>query len=82
MTGSLSGSLRTHDRVRVVAIRDDGFAALPIYYKRHPEVGDVAAIVDTHQAEYVYEVECSDPRSCETLWLDAMYVDELASCPE
>lgn len=74
--------LKPYDRVRVAAIRDDRFATLPIHHRHHPKVGDVAVIVDTHQADYVYEVECSDPSNGETLWLDAMCIDELVACPE
>ena len=40
---------------------------------------NVAVVVEIHQAGHAFEVECSDPASGETLWLDAMYVDELAA---
>jgi len=43
---------------------------------------DVAVIVHTHEPNYAYEVECSDTSDGETLWLDAMYGDELAAFPE
>jgi hypothetical protein len=82
MMKAMPAPLKPYDRVRVTAIRDDRFATLPIHYRRHPEVGDVAVIVHTHQADYAYEVECSDASSGETLWLDAMYIDELTGCPE
>ena len=82
MTEALPASLKTYDRVRVAAIRDDRFDTLPIHDRRHPETGDVAIIVDTHQAECAHEVECSDPSNGETLWLDAMYNDEVAGWPE
>ncbi len=82
MTKDTRVLLKPYDRVMVAAIRDDRFATLPIDYRRHPVVGDVAVIVHTHEEEYVYEVECSDPSNGETLWLDAMYVDELAAYPE
>ncbi len=78
----MSTTLKTYDRVKVAAIRGDRFAGLPISYSRHPEVGDIAFIVETHQPENAYEVECSDPSSGETLWLDAMYIDELVAWPE
>ncbi len=74
--------LKPYDRVRVVAVRDGRFASLPSHYRRHPEVGDVGVVVHTHQANYAYEVECSDPSNGETLWLDAMYIDELVAYPE
>ncbi len=74
--------LKLYDGVRVAAIRDDRLATLPIHHRRRPEVGDVAVIVHTHEPNYAYEVECSDPSNGETLWLDAMYIDELAAFPE
>jgi len=46
MTETMPESLKTYDRVRVAAIRDEQFATLPIHNRRHPEVGDVAVIVD------------------------------------
>ena len=82
MMKAMPAPLKPYDRVRVAAIRDDRFATLPVHYRRHPEVGDVAVIVHTHQPDYAYEVECSDPSNGETLWLDAMHIDELAACPE
>ena len=77
----MSTELKTYDRVKVVAIRGDRFIGTPVFYRRHPQVGDIAVVVETHQPGYAYEVECSDPQNGETLWLDAMYVDELAACP-
>jgi len=82
MVKPMLARLNPYDRVRVTAIRDDRFATLPIHYRRHPEVGDVAVIVHTHQPDYAYEVECSDASNGETLWLDAMYIDELTGYPE
>jgi hypothetical protein len=82
MMKAMPSPLKPYDRVRVTAIRDDRFATLPIHYRRHPEVGGVAVIVHTHQADSAYEVECSHASSGETLWLDAMYIDELTCYPE
>jgi len=65
----------------VTAIRDDRFAGQPVFYDRHPLVGDVAVIVETHQAGYAFEVECSDPENGCTIWLDAMFIDDLEACP-
>lgn len=75
----MSATLKPHDQVRVIAIRHDRFADQPVFFIRHPQIGDVAVVVEIHQAGHAFEVECSDPASGETLWLDAMYVDELAA---
>jgi len=77
----MSVALKNYDQVRVVAIRGDRFAGRPVFHDRHPEVGDVACIVESNQAAYAYEVECSDPSSGKTLWLDVMYIDELQAWP-
>jgi hypothetical protein len=77
---TLSATLKPYDQVRVIAIRHDRFVGQPVFFKRHPQIGDVAVVVETHQAGRAFEVECSDPASGETIWLDAMYVDELATC--
>ena len=53
-----------------------------MHYQRHPEVDHIAVIVQAREANIAHEVECSDPCNGETLWLDAMYIDELAACPE
>lgn len=64
--------------VRVAAIRGDRFMGQPIYEVRHPRVGDVGTVIEVHQLpELSYEVECSDGTTGETLWLSAMYPDEL-----
>lgn len=73
-------TLKNFDRVRVVAIRDDRFSGMPDTVAHWPKVGDVAYIIDTHETGHVYEVECSNPSSGETLWLEAMYIDELLAC--
>jgi len=60
-----------------MAIRDNRFAAQPIPYDRHPKVGDIAVIIETHEPGYAYEVECSDPANGRTIWLETMFNDEL-----
>jgi len=77
----VSTELKPYDQVRVAAIRGDRFAGQPVIYDRHPQVGDVAVIVEAHQLGYAYEVECSNPQNGKTIWLDAMFVDELEACP-
>ena len=68
--------------VRVVKIRENRFAGERIFYRRQPQVGDIATVVEIFTSpELAYEVECSDQVTGETLWLDAMYPDELEEWP-
>lgn len=73
--------LKPYDQVRVPAIRGNRFAGQPVFFDRHPRVGDVAVIVETHQPGDAYEVECSSPENGQTIWLDTMFVDELEAFP-
>lgn len=71
-------TLRPFSRVRVTRIRADRFAGSVDHFKRPPQVGDVGYIVDTFETpEIAYEVECSDIASGETIWMCAMYPDEV-----
>jgi hypothetical protein len=64
--------------VRVSAIRGGRFGGPRIHDARHPRVGDVGTVLEVYTApELAYEVECSDPATGETLWLNAMFPDEL-----
>ena len=67
--------------VRVVQIRDNRFAETEVWFSRHPAVGDHGYVVEIYESrdgvEGGYEVECSDPTTGETLWLDVMYENEL-----
>ena len=70
--------LQPYAEVRVVAIRENRFAGEKVFYRRLPEPGDIGTIVDIYLApELAYEVECVDPDTAETVWLDAMYPDEI-----
>ena len=70
--------LQSYAVVRVIAIREDRFAGEKVFYRRLPRVGDIGTVVDTYlKPDLAYEVECSDPHSGETIWLDAMYPDEV-----
>jgi hypothetical protein len=77
MEDRVSKGLKAYDQVRVTSIRGNRFVGQPVFYSRHPQVGDIAVIVDTHEADYAHEVECSNPESGETIWLDTMFADEL-----
>lgn len=61
--------------VRVMAIREDRFAGGPLFFVRRPLVGDVGTIVMDHGD--AFDVECSAEGTGITLWLEAMYPDEL-----
>jgi hypothetical protein len=69
--------------VRVAAIRGDRFTGRKIFYSRLPLVGDIGAVLDVHEKpELGYEVECCDPTTGTTIWLEAMYPDEIEACPD
>ncbi len=64
--------------VRVISIRANRFDGQPIYDVRHPQVGDIGVVLEIYkQPELGYEVECSDPITGASIWLNAMYPDEL-----
>jgi hypothetical protein len=67
--------MKQYDAVKVVALRDDRFAAEPPSYQRHPQVGDVGTILEVYDG--AFEVECSEHGTGETIWLTAMYPEEL-----
>jgi hypothetical protein len=68
--------MKQFDMVKVTAIRDDRFADIEVFDKRAPMVGDVGTILEVYAD--AYEVECSDSDGS-TIWLAAMYPDELES---
>lgn len=75
-------TLRPYMVVRVVAIRGDRFTGRKVFYSRHPRVGDTGAVLDVYEKPALaYEVECSDPATGTTIWLEAMYPDEIETCP-
>lgn len=68
-------AMKQYDVVRVAAIRPDRFAGERPQFERHPQVGDVGTILEVHGD--AFEVECSEPGTGITIWLEAMYPDEL-----
>ena len=68
--------MRQFDVIKVTAIRSDRFAGAEVFDKRAPIVGDVGTILEVYAA--AYEVECSDLDGS-TIWLEAMYPDEIES---
>lgn len=74
----MPGLFQQFDTVKVVAIRGDRFAQAQVFHQRLPKLGDMGAILDVYASPHeAYEVECSDPASGFTIWLQAMYPDEL-----
>ncbi|NRF67841.1 DUF4926 domain-containing protein [Aquincola sp. S2] len=72
------GAFRQYDTVRVKALHEDRFAFDPPVHQRHPRIGDVGTIVGVYSHPTVgYEVECSDPNTGFTIWLEAMHPDEV-----
>ena len=67
--------VKQYDVVRVTAIRDERFASQSPRYGRHPIAGDVGTIVEDYGN--AFEVECCERGKAGTLWLEAMYPDEL-----
>jgi hypothetical protein len=49
-----------------------------VHYERLPEVGDTGTILEICAApELAFEVECSSSADGSTVWLEAMYPEEL-----
>jgi len=64
--------------VRVVAIRGDRFASATAWHQRLPRIGDFGTVIDTYASPTpACEVECSDPVTGETIWLEALHPDEI-----
>ncbi len=67
-----------YDVVRVVRLRDDRFVGERVFYDRPPQVGDIGAVVEVYTSPSIgYEVECVDTVTGFTIWLDAMYPEEI-----
>lgn len=68
--------MKQFDVVKAIAVRDNRFASDEGFDKRAPLVGDVGTILEVYAD--AYEVECSDLDGS-TIWLAAMFPDELSS---
>ena len=67
--------MKQYDIVRVAAIRGERFAGERPGFRRHPQVGDVGTIVEVYTD--AFEVECCERDTGVTIWLEAMFPDEL-----
>jgi len=74
----MSVEIHQFDVVRVKAIRRDRFAETAADYERSPQIGDIGAVLEIYSnPELGFEVECSNPENGFTIWLTAMYPDEI-----
>jgi hypothetical protein len=69
--------MKAYDIVRVIRIRDDRFNGQRPNFHRHPQVGDIGTIVMDYDHGTAFEVECCEDGSAVTIWLSAMFPDEL-----
>jgi len=69
--------MKQFDVIRVISIRDDRFKAAGGGWQKAPEVGDVGTNLEVYAN--AFEVECSDSSNGHTIWLAAMYPDEITS---
>lgn len=69
--------MKPFDVVRVVRFRDSRFTGKPDH-ERWPVIGDTGAILQSYSIpEPAVEVECVNAGSGSTIWLAAMYPEEL-----
>jgi hypothetical protein len=69
--------MKQFDVIRVTAIRNDRFKDGAADWQRPPAIGDVGTILEVYPD--AFEVECSDSSNGYTIWLAAMYPDEITS---
>lgn len=67
--------MQQYDVVTVTKIRNSRFAGEIPNYERHPQVGDIGTILEVYDG--AFEVECSHSNTGITIWLEAMFPDEL-----
>ncbi len=70
--------MHQYEVVRVVSLRGNRPFHPSVTNRRAAEVGDIGTILEVYtQPDVAYEVECSDPTTGITTWLEAMYPDEI-----
>jgi hypothetical protein len=70
--------MNQYEVVRVVLLRGNRTFSASVANLRAPEVGDIGTILEVYtQPEVAYEVECSDSGTGRTIWLEAMYPEEI-----
>ena len=69
---------KQYEMIQVVLIRDNRFSQSMPTFERHPMIGDKGTIVEIYtNPELGYEVECTNPINGHTIWLEAMYPEEV-----
>jgi hypothetical protein len=72
--------MKLYDVVQVIALRNERFSKLSADYERNPCVGDTGTIIEVYSSpEPAFEVECSRSNGS-TIWLAAMYPEEIRLC--
>ncbi|MBD8878859.1 hypothetical protein IHE49_00020 [Rhodanobacter sp. 7MK24] len=71
--------MKQFDVIRVTSLRDDRFKEVAADWQRAPAIGDVGTILEVYAD--AFEVECSDSSNGYTIWLAAMYPDEITNVP-
>lgn len=70
--------MNQYEVVRVVSLRGNRNFRASVANLRAPEIGDVGTILEVYtQPEVACEVECSDPGTGISSWLEAMYPEEI-----
>jgi hypothetical protein len=70
--------MKPFDVVRVVRLDGDRFSGRTSDYLRLPIEDDIGAIVEElTNPRRAFEVECVDPKTGATAWLEALYPQEL-----
>ena len=69
--------MKPYDVVQVIALRDDRFSKSNADYERNPCIGDIGTIIEVYSGpEPAFEIECTGSNGS-TIWLAAMYPEEL-----
>lgn len=61
--------------MKVVKIRGDRFTKQHSQFQRYPRVGDIGTILEVYRD--LFKVMCSWQATVFTIWLEAMFSDEL-----
>jgi hypothetical protein len=71
MRGEAMADLELYERVRVVTLPPNYRWSSAGFSKRAPRVGDVCYIIEVYEGpRRGLELECSDPRTGETEWME------------
>ena len=71
--------MKQFDVIKVTSLRNDRFKETGPDWQRAPAIGDVGTILEVYAD--AFEVECSDSSNGNTIWLAAMYPDEITNVP-